>query len=76
MHAVFPAVDAVAVSSAFYGEGSGPILLNSLHCSGAEANVLECTFGSDTSLCSHAQDVGVQCTGTYNLSIPCQLHTL
>lgn len=56
-------LDATAVSSAFYGEGGGPILVSSLECVGNETNLLECAFDPDTSLCSHSQDAGVQCTG-------------
>lgn len=55
-------IDAVPVFKAFYGQGSGPIIINSLECTGVENNILECAFDSDTSNCSHSDDAGVQCT--------------
>ena len=54
-------IDATAISNAFYGQGSGPIHLDDVACSGSETNILQCTYDSVTSDCGHSEDAGVQC---------------
>ena len=52
---------------AYYGQGSGPIWLSDLGCTGAEESVSNCThngFGNHD--CTHSEDVGVQCQGNYS----------
>lgn len=49
--------------SAHFGEGSGPIWLDSIGCIGSETNLLACPHETDTSEDSHAEDVGVACNG-------------
>lgn len=55
--------DAVAVTMGAFGQGSGPVLLNSLQCHGNETQLLECPGAVflTTSPCQHSQDVGVVC---------------
>lgn len=49
---------------AYYGMGSGPILLSDLYCTGTESNMLECNRNMYGTLsCSHNQDAGVRCEG-------------
>ncbi len=54
------------VKRAFYGEGTGSILLDNVTCTGSEANLLECSheglFNTD---CSHSEDAGVKCQGSF-----------
>ena len=52
-----------AVYSAGFGQGSGPILLSSVTCSGNEASIANCVhLGLNiTSSCSHSEDAGVIC---------------
>ena len=49
-------------ASSLYGEGSGPVFLSNLGCTGSEDNLLQCPhtviFGT---LCTHALDVGLYC---------------
>ena len=55
-----------ATVSAFFGQGGGPIALNTVACTGSEARLLDCPSGS-VSGCTHASDVGARCstqTGT------------
>lgn len=56
-------LDVSAVSKAFYGQGSGPIILRRLECTGRETSILECEFDANTSDCRHSDDAGVQCIG-------------
>ena len=64
--------DAIAYSNARYGQGTGPIWLDNLACTGAEYNLTSCSYDSDTSDCSHYEDAGVRCNTTcgYN-SVVC-----
>ena len=56
---------ACAVLSAYYdayfGQGTGPILMDNVACSGLELRLLDCPYNSDTSDRTHAEDVGVHC---------------
>ena len=48
--------------SQFVGEGSGPVFLSDLSCSGSEQTLLECPHQIFVgSYCSHARDVGLRC---------------
>lgn len=54
--------DATARSHAFFGQGSGPILLDNVHCSGYHASVFDCfhsTIGFHN--CHHSDDAGIVC---------------
>ena len=65
--------------SAYFGEGSGLILLDDINCNGRESSIFACshkTFGEHD--CLHNEDAGVVCfgvpsKGTLMLLIP--LHT-
>ena len=47
-----------------FGQGTDPILMNSVHCSGNESNLLDCPYRRlPHLLCSHYNDVGVKCEG-------------
>ena len=52
---------AVAYSSAFYGQGSGPINMDDLRCVGDEFALTDCPYDSNTNDCSHFEDAGVMC---------------
>ena len=54
--------DATAYSSAYFGQGIIPILLDDVGCSGSEVRLIDCPYDSVTSDCSHSEDAGVRCT--------------
>ena len=55
-------MDATAVSRARFGQGSGPILLDNVRCSGSEETLLQCNHrGVGIHNCQHSEDAGVIC---------------
>ena len=54
----------MAIGSAGIGQGSGPILLSNILCSGSEPTVFQCGhLGINVTACSHAEDSAVRCDG-------------
>ena len=48
--------------NAYYGKGSGPILLHNVRCSGDESYIWDCRhLGWNVHYCGHYYDVGVDC---------------
>ena len=62
-----------AIGSASFGQGSGPILLDSVTCSGNESTLASCGhLGVNvTSSCSHSEDAGMRCGGTVSGTLIC-----
>jgi len=59
----FGSYSGTSVGSAYFGEGSGSILLHNVTCSGYESTLLSCNHGLGSSEnCSHSQDAGVICS--------------
>lgn len=58
--------DAVsAKNSAFFGEGTGDILMDDVKCTGDESFLVQCSHSDlGTHDCLHKEDAGVICTGT------------
>ena len=56
--------DAVAAPlSAYYGEGTGPILLDNVKCHGNESDIFACVHnGIGSHNCDHDQDASVECS--------------
>ena len=56
-------IGSVAYSNARFGQGTGPIVLNNLVCTGSEASVLDCPSDGlfNVGTCTHGDDVGVEC---------------
>ena len=56
-------------SGAYFGQGSGPILLDNVTCTGSESTLANCGHlgVGITRSCSHSEDAGVHCyTEGYN----------
>ena len=55
----------------YFGQGSGPIWLDNVVCTGTESTLANCGhLGFNvTRSCSHSEDVGVRCYGTQGISV-------
>ena len=59
-------VGSVALGGAYFGSGSGDILLDNVVCRGTESSLLECnTNPIGQHNCDHSEDAGVRCEGIY-----------
>ena len=65
-----PHMNAEALGSIAFGEGSGQIWLHDVDCSGSESNLNNCNLSDwGTNNCHHREDVGVVCSdGMINVS--------
>ena len=61
--------DATALSFAFFGQGSGPIVLDDVRCVGTEDRLIDCPYDPSTVDCVHSEDASVRCqiTREYNI---------
>ena len=61
---IMPPLDSVPVRRAFFGRGSGSILLDNVICRGNEPSLLECNINPvGVHNCDHSEDAGVRCNG-------------
>ena len=52
------------INASQFGQGTSPILMSGVDCSGQESNLLECLYQPfSNSLCTHYHDVGIKCEG-------------
>ena len=55
-----------ATYTAEFGQGSGPIWMDNVQCTGLENSINECPFnGWGQHNCYHSEDAGVACEGMY-----------
>ena len=56
---------AVALPQAPFGQGTGPILLDNLFCTGTQLYLFNCTHnGVGNHNCAHSEDAGLRCVNT------------
>ena len=57
----------IPLRGAVFGDGRGPIFLESLGCSGTESMLSGCSLESPVGVhtCEHSQDAGVKCIGEF-----------
>ena len=60
-----------ARGSAYYGQGSGPIWIDDVACTGSESHIYDCRHrGWGNNACTHSRDAGVQCSyGSANIRL-------
>ena len=62
IHCLLYAAAVLWFSSSTYGRGTGPILLDNVHCAGTETSLQQCVanpIGDHN--CDHYEDAGVRC---------------
>ena len=58
--------------NAYFGQGTGQIVLDNVRCTGSENQLLSCNSApilDVSSRCDHSDDAGVRCEGIYHASI-------
>ena len=50
-----------AFPNAQFGQGSGPIFLDEVQCTGSETSLLDCNHGDVGNNCDHMKDARVSC---------------
>ena len=64
---LFLSLVSIAISRAGFGQGTGPIFLDNVGCTGTESSLLSCSHrGIGVHNCGHYKDAGVVCP-------PCKL---
>ena len=64
----------MAISSALFGQGSGPIHLDDVACSGSERRLIDCLY-THIDNCVHSKDAGVRCQGLHVCVYGCSTHS-
>ncbi|XP_052705082.1 uncharacterized protein LOC128180917 isoform X1 [Crassostrea angulata] len=57
-----PTREIAVKARAYFGRGSGPILMSNLRCSGTEMSIHICSKTEHPGGCSHSEDVGIVCS--------------
>lgn len=58
----FQSIDAIALSFAAFGQGTGAIVLDNVQCNGTETRLIDCPANPLTiHNCAHSEDASVSC---------------
>lgn len=69
MHKEFYSSTPLAVGSAVFGAGDGPVWITDLACTGTEANIANCRHSAyGVTKCRHYEDAGVVCTRKFHVT--------
>ena len=60
----FNITGASALINAHFNSSSGPIYLDNVQCMGNESFLVNCSYDTNITDCTHTQDAGVRCQGT------------
>ena len=52
-----------ALRNAYFGQGTGSIFMNNVHCTGKESTLISCRHTTNH-FCRHTEDASVRCTST------------
>ena len=62
IHDVAMIIGSLPLREAYYGSGTGPILLDNVVCKGSESNLLRCNHQPlFMTNCNHSEDAAVKC---------------
>ena len=67
LNVFFLLTDAIAYSRAFYGQGTVPVLLDDVRCTGTESRLIDCPRAA-TENCVHSKDAALSCTTSNELA--------
>jgi len=54
----------MALTNAYFGMGTGEVLLDQVRCDGTEERLVNCSSERNSLRCTHSEDAGVRCRGT------------
>ena len=61
LHIIYASFSGTALGNAYFGHGTGSIVMDNVHCTGTESTLTSCTHTTDHD-CVHSEDAGVRCT--------------